>query len=51
MGLFLLGVLGGAFAMVKWGGRIRESINRTVTAKDPGRRSRVSAEDIPHTDG
>jgi hypothetical protein len=50
MGLFLLGVLGGAFAMVKWGDRIRESIGRAVTETRPGRRVRESVEDILDTD-
>lgn len=33
MGLFLLGVLGGAFVMVKWGDRIRESVDRAMTTR------------------
>ena len=50
MGLFLLGVLGGAFAMVKWGDQIREAIGRAVTTTGPGRRVQASA-DEPYTHG
>jgi len=50
MGLFLLGVLGGAFVMVKWGDRIRESLSPAVAPKGPGSRVRVSAEERPYTD-
>lgn len=51
MGLFLLGVLGGAFVMVKWGDEIREAVGRTVTATGTGRSARVGADEAPHLDG
>ena len=50
MGLFLLGVLGGGFAMMKWGDRIREAMSRTSRATDVGRHAPVSVEETLDTD-
>lgn len=49
MAVFLLGVLGGGFVMLKWGDRIREAMTRTAT--DVGSRARASVADALDSDG